>query len=221
MIELNQLYRMDCMDGMALFPDKYFDLAVVDPPYGISGSGKKAKHTFCGAGKLKNRTLNECGKKVESWDIAPPKSYFDELYRISKNQIIWGGNYFNLPPSRCWICWDKVQPWNNFSAIELAWTNFDYPAAIYRERATSAIPDGERIHLTQKSVKLYQWILNKYAKEGFTVIDTHAGSASSLIACHKLGFTYIGFEIDEEYHSKAAVRLESEKLQLSLFGGYS
>lgn len=229
MLALNKLYNMDCLEGIAKFPDKYFDLAVVDPPYGISGvsnesweqatnnpRGKKAKHTFVGAGKLKNRTLNECGKKVEAWDIAPPKEYFDELFRISKSQIIWGGNYFPLPPSRCWLCWDKEQPFENFSAFELAWTSFDSPAALYRNRVTTCMRGDEKIHPTQKPVSLYSWILSKYAKPGYKVLDTHAGSASSLIACHRAQLDFVGFELDGDYFEKATQRLRREMSQLTI-----
>ena len=157
MFELNKLYNIDCMEGMRQFPDNYFDLAITDPPYGISGKtnepwagtvsrprGRKAKQTFCGAGKLKNRKLNESGKKVELWDVVPPKEYFDELFRVSKAQIIWGGNYFPLPPSRCWVLWDKEQPFENFSAFEMAWTSFDHPAATFALTATTGRPAQKR-----------------------------------------------------------------------------
>jgi len=221
---------MDCMDGMAQFPDNFFELAVVDPPYGISSvsnepwaqtktnpRGRKAKHTFCGAGKLKNRNLNESGKRVEAWDIAPKQGYFDELFRVSRNQIIWGGNYFPLPPTRCLIIWDKQQAFENFSGFELAWTSFDHPAQMYRERVTSSVSAVERVHPTQKSLRLYRWIYNHYAKSGDKILDTHAGSASSLIAAHQMGFEYIGFEIDKDYHRLATERLDKAKQQKPLF----
>jgi site-specific DNA-methyltransferase (adenine-specific) len=199
------------MEGLAVFPDKYFDLAVVDPPYGISG-----KHTFSGAGKLKNRTLNQNAKQVKAWDIAPTPDYFAQLFRVSKNQIIWGGNYFALPPSRCWVCWDKLQPFVNFSAFEMAWTSFDCPEAIYRERVTSSVPSCERIHPTQKSVALYKWLYQNYAKTGDKILDTHAGSASSFVAAYDMGFDYVGFEIDPEYHAAAAKRVDAVMAQLRI-----
>ena len=197
------LYNTDCMEAMREFPDKFFDLAIVDPPYGIGADkfrnddGVKSQLGGCstaariarnrlntGAGKLKNRLLNQSDC---SWDTKPPsKEYFEELFRVSKNQIIWGGNYFDLPPTRGIVVWDKQQPWENFSQVELAWTSFDKPAAIYRYR--NGRRDGrERIHPTEKPVDLYAWLLGKYGKEGDLILDTHAGSANSLIACHRGG----------------------------------
>ena len=224
-------YNMDCMEAMKTFHDKFFDLAVVDPPYGIgadrfnNGAGAKDHATLstakrlrlnCGSGKLKGRILNrsDC-----SWDSAPPqKEYFEELRRVAKNQIIWGGNYFDLPPTRGIIVWDKIQPWENFSQIEMAWTSFDTPAALFRySNTTSANPEHKgKIHPTQKPVALYEWILSRYAKKGDKILDTHVGSASSLIACHRVGLEYWGFEIDPAYYQKAKERLEREKTQVSI-----
>jgi len=209
---LNRLYNMDCMEGMAQFPDKYFDLAIVDPPYGI-----QTEHAFVGAGKLKNRTLNINGKDVGKWDVAPSSKYFAELFRTSKNSIIWGGNYFNLPPTRCFVVWDKAQPFENFSACEFAWTSFNYPSKVYKEQVTLSVPSRDRIHPTQKSVKLYQWLLAKFARPGDKIIDTHAGSAASLVACHGAKYDYVGFEINSDYYNAALERLEKAKAQLDLF----
>ena len=222
-------YNMDCMEGMKQFPDKFFDLAIVDPPYGINadsfgmGDGlqgrgrsvarelKKQGRLNAGAGKLKNRLLNQSDC---SWDNSPPpQEYFDELCRVSHNQIVWGGNYFHLPPTRGIVVWDKVQPWENFSQVEIAWTSFDRPAALYRYKNTT---DKGKIHPTQKPVSLYSWLLQKFAKQGDKILDTHVGSASSLIACHRAGLEYWGFEIDPLYYEKAKERLERETAQVNI-----
>lgn len=150
---------------------------------------------------------------VHEWDSAPDKSYFDELFRVSKNIIIWGGNYFPLPPTRCVLCWDKMQPWENFSQIELAWTSFDKPAQIFRFDNRT----GDKIHPTQKPIELYTWILSKYASKGDKILDTHVGSASSLIACKKLGFEFIGFEINTEYYNAAMKRMQNTFVPNKLF----
>lgn len=196
-------YNMDCMEGMKQFPDKFFELAIVDPPYGInapkfnngSGASKDKGNKYGtavrlratqrlnhGCGKLGGRVLN---KSNCEWDIATPgPEYFTELMRVSKNQIIWGGNYFDLPPTRCVIAWDKKQPWKNFSQFELAWTSFDKPAAIFRMGNTR----GGKIHPTQKPVELYEFLVANYVKSPTEkILDTHVGSASSLIAFHRAG----------------------------------
>ena len=136
----------------------------------------------------------------------PPPEYFDELFRISKNQIIWGGNYFHLPPSRCIICWDKVQPWENFSQIELAWTSFDYPAKLFRYDNRI----GGKIHATQKPTALYAWIYRNFAQEGMKIFDSHLGSQSSRIAAHFAGLDFWGCEIDKEYFDSGCARYEKE-----------
>lgn len=241
-LELNRLYNMDCMEGMKLFPDKHFQLAIVDPPYGINapnmnmgsnknrgGRDKNGEKQYpgistaeklrkgrlnAGAGKLKNRALN---KMPIAWDYEKPTpDYFKELFRVSQNQIIWGGNYFDLPPTRCIVCWDKCQPWENFSQWEMAWTSFDKPAALYRLSNTGGANSEKKIHPTQKPVKLYEWLLHKFANPGDKILDTHVGSASSLIACHNYGFDYIGFEIDRQYYSDAYEKIKRNKAQLSL-----
>jgi site-specific DNA-methyltransferase (adenine-specific) len=233
-LKMNELYNMDCMEGMKQFPDKYFELAIVDPPYGINapnmqmGSGAPSRgrkqstavqlkkgRLNQGAGKLKDRTLQ---KMAITWDYKKPSpEYFNELRRVSVNQIIWGGNYFELPPTRCIVCWDKCQPWENFSQWEMAWTSFNKPAALFRYAVTGGSNDEKKIHPTQKPVKLYGWLLNKYATKGDKILDTHVGSASSLIACYNYGFEYIGFEIDKEYFQEAAKRLEAVKDQVCMF----
>ena len=193
------------MDYMRTLKDKEFDLAIVDPPYGMEQSSSK------GSGKLKNRKLNT--SDITQWDKKPDKEYFEELFRVSKNQIIWGGNYFDLPPTRCIVCWDKVQPWENFSQIELAWTSFDSPAQLYRLDNRT----GGKIHPTQKPVKLYEWLLIKYAEKGYKILDTHLGSASSAIAADILGFDFVGTELNEEYFRAAKQRVDFHLLQLKLF----
>ena len=152
-----------------------------------------------------------------TWDVAPGEEYFKELFRISRNQIIWGGNYFELPPSRCFLIWDK-QFGVNFSMAmcEYAWTSFNTNAKIFRYSPMGR-PDDPRFHPTQKPVALYEWLLNMYAKEGDTILDTHTGSASSLIACHRTNHKYIGFEIDETYYKKAKERLERETAQSNIW----
>jgi len=205
---------MDCMEGMKQIPDKYIDLAIVDPPYGI------------GANKM--RLGN--GKRIiyrgkEDWDKQPPsEEYFNELFRVSKNQIIWGANHFisKMPiDSSCWIFWDKGTGNNDFADGELAWTSFKTPVRKYFKSWVGANAkekhELDRIHPTQKPIELYEWILKNYAKKGDKVLDTHVGSASSLIACYQMGFDYVGFELDKEYYNKANKRLESVKSQVSMF----
>jgi site-specific DNA-methyltransferase (adenine-specific) len=201
----------DNMLLMARYPDNYFDLDIVDPPYGIEEiTGKESAN---GRGKMKNRKFNSDSEKFRIWDKAPKKEYFNELFRVSKNQIIWGGNYFNLPKYRCPIIWDKCQPWENFSQIELAWTSFNKPASIFKFDNRT----GGKIHPTQKPVKLYQWLLNNYAKQGDKILDTHLGSGSIAIACAEYGFDLTACELDQEYYNKAIQRIQNHLLQQKLF----
>lgn len=214
---LNEVFNCDCLDFMKIQPDKTFDLAIADPPYGINAPnmrmGEKAGYISTatrskksrlntGEGKLKNRTLNTMSC---DWDLMPPtQEFFDELFRVSKNQIIWGGNYFQLPPTRCIVCWDKMQPWDNFSQIELAWTSFDIPAKIFRKSTTGgSVPNMRlfpKIHPTQKPVELYAYLFQTFAKKGNIIFDPMMGSQSSRVAAFKLGFDYMGCEIDNEYY---------------------
>lgn len=158
------------------------------------------------------------GKKIVGWDMAPEDDYFQELFRVSRNQIIWGGNYFRLPPTRCFLIWRKLTITENFSMAmcEYAWTSFNDNAKLF-ECAPQGTASEQRFHPTQKPVKLYSWILSRYAKEGDRILDTHVGSASSLIACHRAGLEYTGFEIDPEYYRNANKRLEAEKNQINIF----
>lgn len=155
---ISEVYNMDCMDYMRSVPDGYFTLAVVDPPYGLD-----AKSTH-GRGKLKDRCLNR--GNIQRWDIRPGKEYFDELFRISQNQVIWGGNYFPLPPTRCFICWDKQQVWENFSQCELAWTSFNKPAKMVTIPNRGGHSDKEKFHPTQKPIALYSYVFKQFLQAG-------------------------------------------------------
>lgn len=207
----NEALNMDCMDYMRKCSDKQFDLAIVDPPYGIQElTGRKAAG---GKGKLKNRLLNRTAKRFNQWDKAPSKEYFVELFRVSENQIIFGGNYFMLPPTRGFIVWDKCQPFPSFSACEFAWTSFTNPAKIFHFDNRT----GGKIHPAQKPVALYKWILSHYAKTGDIILDTHLGSGSSRIAAYDMGFDFIGTEIDREYFEEQEKRFKDHCAQGCLF----
>jgi len=206
MLELNNFYNMDCMEGMAQIPDKYFELAIVDPPYGIN-----INHNI---GRRKGDKSSDYKKVV--WDKGiPTKEYFNELFRVSQNQIIWGANYFSLPPNKCFVVWRKPQISENvsFSMLEYAWASFNSTSKEWIGMSN----EKDRIHPTQKPIKLYEWLLSNYAKPGDKILDTHVGSASSLIACHNLGFDYMGFELDKDYYKLASERLEAVKAQMKLF----
>ena len=221
MLELNKLYNMDCMEGMAQFPDKYFSLAIVDPPYGIGEDGRKTARRCVPSVKWKNPKPKPY--KLGGWDNnSPDKIYFNELFRISKDQIIWGANYFisKIPfDSSCWIIWDKLNGESDQADCEIAWTSFK--SAIRKfEYLWSGFKMKEyvnKIHPTQKPVQLYKWILHKYAKPDFKIIDTHAGSCSSVIAFFDYGCDWIAFEKDKDYYEAASKRIEIHKQQLKLF----
>ena len=194
----------DNMQLMARYPDKYFDLAIVDPPYGIGDKFKGGKN-----GKMQ---FNEVVDK--GWDCVPDELYFKELFRVSKNQIIWGGNYFNLPPTRCFIVWDKcISDDFSLAMAELAWTSFDKLAKIYK----LLVPKNQKIHPTQKPTKLYKWLLDKYAKPTDKILDTHLGSGSIAIACHDYGFELTACELDAEYYEAAKKRFFNHSAQTKLF----
>lgn len=203
----------DNMELMKRYPDKYFDLAIVDPPYGIGAENH--------AGKKENG-WKQWDKK--NWDNSiPTKEYFNELKRISKNQIIWGGNYFAnlLDNSQCLIFWDKGQRDFSLADGELAWTSFKKSIRVFDMPRASAMQDannkGGKIHPTQKPVKLYEWLLMNYAKEGDNILDTHLGSGSIAIACHNLGFDLTACELDTEYYNNALKRLQQHQAQLQMF----
>jgi site-specific DNA-methyltransferase (adenine-specific) len=189
----------DCMDMMARYSDKFFDLAIVDPPYGIdiNSSGR----------------LGHYGGRGKSWDAAIPDSaYFTELQRVSKNAVIWGGNYFYLPPTRCFLIWDKQQPDGvSFASCEYAWTSFDASAKTFYRR-----PQGDlnRIHPTQKPTALYEWILTKFGKQGDRILDTHLGSGTHRVAAHKLGYDFFASEIDEDYFKDQEKRFREVVYQI-------
>jgi site-specific DNA-methyltransferase (adenine-specific) len=202
----------DCMDFMAKFPDKFFDLAICDPPYGIDvanmnmgiGSGKRCS-------KIQNRIW-----KPKSWDKKiPSNKYFKELFRVSYNQIIWGGNYFPLKPSRCFVIWDKAEGMydRDFSECELAWVSMNKPTRLFKKNPVQI----DRIHPCQKPVDLYIWQLEKFAKPGDKILDTHLGSQSSRIAARIMGFDFWGCEIDPKYFADGCKRFEKESAQEILF----
>jgi len=198
------------MQLMSRYPDKYFDLAIVDPPYGISinmNMGRKK-------GEIKKH-------KEKDWDSGIPNDdYFEELFRVSKHQIIWGGNYFPLPLTKSWIFWDKNVPEGvSFADGELAWTSFDKTLVKAKIDYTGfqGMDNGGKIHPTQKPIKLYKWILDKYAKQGDKILDTHLGSGSIAIACHDYGFDLTACELDKEYFDKAMKRINNHKSQTKLF----
>lgn len=200
------MINADCMDVMAHIQDNEAELSCVDPPYGL---GKRLSQ---GAGKLKDRRLQVLDS---SWDTPPDEEYFTELFRVSKNQIIWGGNYFPLPPTRCVLCWDKEQPWENFSQWEMAWTSFDSPAALFR--MNNAFKNPGKIHATQKPVALYKWLLSRFAKPGDKILDTHGGSGSSCIASHEFGYDMVWMEADKGIYESAVARYKDFASQATLF----
>lgn len=196
-----QIYNMDCMEAIKEMPDKAFDLAIVDPPYGLG------KRLSSGGGKHKN-SIFRLQYVSKDWDIAPKQEFFNELLMVSREEIIWGGNYFSLPPTRGIICWDKQQFMPTFSRWEYAWTSYDIPSKMIALTNTY----DDRQHTTQKPIKLYKWLLKNYAKPGYKILDTHLGSGSIAIACYDMGY-----EIDKEYYDAAVKRLENHKKQMTLF----
>lgn len=216
------VYNIDCMAGMKQYADKYFDLAIVDPPYGI-GYDTKAEKASGKNGFASVKGIYHGG----GWDVRPDKEYFDELARVSKNQIIWGGNYFTdyLKPSKAFICWDKrcmSKTSINFADCEYAYMSPALDVARMFRYEWNGMLQGDmkekekRIHPTQKPVALYEWILRRYAKSGDKILDTHAGSGSSRIACEKLGFDYVGFEIDKVYFDLQEERFKNEVWSIPL-----
>jgi site-specific DNA-methyltransferase (adenine-specific) len=195
------------LQAMREMEDNQYDLAIVDPPYGVA-----TPSAFQGSGKLKNRSLNR-DTKIQRWDQAPTVEYFEQLFRVSKEQIIWGGNYFNLPPTRCVIAWDKVQPWENFSGWEMGWTSFNKPAPLFKFDNRR----GGKIHATQKPIALYKWCLEKFASPGDKILDSHLGSGSIACACYDLGFDLDAWELDPEYFKRTLARYKEHSKQTKLF----
>ena len=201
------LYNGDCMEYMKSLPDGFFDLAIVDPDYALNGKISKG---------------GTWAKKYKGFDGAlggkPTKEYFDELFRISKNQIVWGGNYFIdlLYPSRCFLIWDKKARMNTLADCEMAWTSFDKNAKIFTHPRNTG---EKRVHICQKPIALYEWIMNNYAKPNERILDTHLGSGSSAIAAHRLGFEFVGVEINKQYFDSALTRIKkhTECIEVELF----
>ena len=218
---ISEVYNEDCMIGMARYPDKYFDLAIVDPPYGIDRDKKQNKNK----GKWGFKEYHET-----EWDNEVPNNlYWDELFRVSENQIVWGANHFisKIPfDSPCWLVWDKVGNGFDFADCELAWTSFETAVRRFtyaRGNDKGFAPKlkgiervGINIHPTQKPVQLYAWLLHNYAKEGDKILDTHLGSGSSRIACWKGGFDFVGFELDKDYYEAQEKRFKEFRSQLRM-----
>ena len=210
-LKLNKLTitNEDNMELMARYPDNYFDLAIVDPPYGLERLQK---------GSLRLGGVKGNYKEKLEWDKKPTEEYFNELFRVSKNQIVWGANNFIMPPSEYFLIWNKKQTVDNFATAEYAWVSmglkkpakiFDY--GIHKHNHT------DKIHPTQKPIDLYKFILDKYAKQGDKILDTHLGSGSIAIACHDYGFDLTACELDKEYYDKAMTRINNHKAQTKLF----
>jgi site-specific DNA-methyltransferase (adenine-specific) len=196
------LHNMDCMDLLKATPDKFYDLAIVDPPYGIGISSKPVRQQH----------------KKKNWDNnIPVKEYFQELQRVSKNQIIWGGNYFieHLPSTQGFVIWDKVQPQDfSLAMAEFAWSSFQKPAKIFKR---SVLAEKDKQHPTQKPVALYEWLIANYANEGQKILDTHLGSGSNAIACNNLGYELTACELDKDYFDASVKRIKQAAAQERLF----
>lgn len=217
--------NMDCMEALPKYPDKYFDLAVVDPPYGIGI--QSMNYTKVGPRKLarKSAAKSRDYRRTDEWDVKPPKEYFDQLFRVSKRQIIWGGNYFSdiLPPSKSFVVWDKRcsnDIRNQFADCEYAWTNYGV-ARMFRYVWNGMLQGNmankeDRFHPTQKPIALYEFLLDMYAKPGDKILDTHLGSGSSRIAAYSRGLDFVGYEIDKEYYEKQEKRFQDYTDQIRI-----
>jgi site-specific DNA-methyltransferase (adenine-specific) len=199
------LYQADCLEMLKQIPDKYYSLTIADPPYGFKGA-KPNQVNF--------RYLNT---KTNYENISPSKEYFDLLFKISENQIIWGGNYFTdkLPVSRCWICWNKGEQMKSFSDFELAWGSFNAASKFVKLDCNRHHADvkitGPKIHQNQKPISLYKWILQRFTKAGDKIVDTHLGGGSIIIACYLMDFELTAFEIEENTFNEAVKRFEKYK----------
>ena len=225
-VPLSEVYLEDCVTALKRYADNHFDLAIVDPPYGIGASADSR------VGGFYTVNLGGVKKKVaakqytpKDWDFQKPSiEYWNELKRVSKNQIVWGGNYFveNLTDTPCWLVWNKRNGENNNADCELAWTSFKTAVRMFDWKWNGMLQQNmkakeERLHPTQKPVALYDWLLMNYAKLNDLILDTHLGSGSSRIAAYKGGFNFVGFEIDAEYYEKQEKRFNDFKSQLRLF----
>ena len=203
------LIHGDCLQALKSYGDNYFDVAIVDPPYGIGFSSKKQSNF--GKGGINH--------EYKGWDEEIPKAeYWEQLFRVSKNQIVWGANYMTefLKPSRCWISWYKMQEFST-NEFELAWTSFDGTCKQFNLSRVQAYAGSNKIHPTEKPIKLYKWLLENYTSEGDLILDTHLGSGSIAIACHQMKRKLIGYEIDADYYQKACKRFEEETRQTALW----
>ena len=213
---MNEVKLIDCMEYMKTVPDKYYELAIVDPPYGIGINGSVGGEKLAAVKKYKNK----------GWAPKPPKKeYFEELFRVSKNQIIWGGNYFlyALNETPCFIVWNKLNT-GNFADCELAWTSFKTATRMFSFRWNGMLQGDmknkeTRIHETQKPVALYKWLLKNYAKPNDKIFDSHVGSGSSRIACYDMGFDFMGCELDPDYWKAQEERFKQHAMQGDLFSG--
>ena len=204
-MDINKIHNQDCLEAMKLMQDNQYDLAIVDPPYGLERFKKGGS------------VVNKYGDEKKHWNnIKPKKEYFTELFRISKKQIIWGANNFNLPTSEYFVIWQKGNALDfSFAMVEMAWTNIKKPAKLFKHLHVQN--KDKRIHPTQKPVKLYEWLLINYAKEGDKILDTHLGSGSIAIACHNLGYDLTGYELDKEYYDNAIKRIKNHQAQTRIF----
>ena len=203
---ISKVENRDCMEAMREMADKSIDIAIVDPPYGL---GDRTMNGGC----LQNSLVKFKKDISKGWDNnVPDEKYFTELFRISKSQIIWGGNYFGLPAHRCFIVWDKMTYIPTMSQVEQAWTSFDSPARLVKINSNQL----DRQHPTQKPVKLYKWLLTHYAKQGDKILDTHLGSGSSRIAAHDLGYDFYGYELDKDYFEASEKRYKNHISQQTI-----
>jgi len=203
------IYNEDCLEAMKAMPDNAYELAIVDPPYGLERFKK---------GSLRFGGIKGNYEHGFEWDNKPSRDYWNELFRVSKNQIVWGANNFEMPPSEYFCVWNKKQPVPNFAGAEYAWVSMGLkkPAKVFTYSIMQH-NQTNKIHPTQKPVKLYEWLLDNYAKEGDRILDTHLGSGSIAIACHNRGFQLDGYEIDKDYFEATSKRIKDHIAQLTLF----
>lgn len=209
---ISEVYNIDCMEYMRRLPDKHFDLVIADPPYGDAMGGQKeirnSRDRFA-VYRTGGTWAAKYGKDIKAWDIAPSQDFFTELMRVSKNQIIWGANYFSMPPTRCFIVWEKLTISESFTMAmaEYAWSSFNANSKIFKF-APQGAKDDIRFHPTQKPIALYGWLLKNFAEQGQTIFDPMMGSQSSRIAAYRMGLDYYGCELDSEYFRTGSERFE-------------